>query len=242
MSGAHTTAESRPARGELDPSSLVVVVPAFNEAGAIGSVVRDLTREWPRVVVVDDGSSDDTGSAALAAGATVLSHVVNRGQGAALQTGLAYGLRSGAEFIVTFDADGQHRTEEIGRLVEPLVNGDCDVVLGSRFLEAADDVPLLRRLLLRCAVVFTRITSGLALTDTHNGLRGLSRHAAAAIDLRVDRMAHASEILDQIAALGLSYREVPVRIRYTRYSLVKGQSGLAAARVLLDYLLARVFN
>ncbi len=223
-------------------ASTYIVIAAFNETVTIADVVEDVRECWPHVVVVDDGSSDETASAAHDAGATVVRHPLNRGQGAALQTGFDYALAAGAEVIVTFDADGQHASREIERLVEPIASGTHDVVLGSRFLEAGGEVPLVRRLMLKGAIVFTRLASGLRLTDTHNGFRALSRKAATLIDLRADRMAHASEILDQIARHQLSYTEVPVHVRYTRHSRAKGQSSLDAFRVLLDYLLARIFN
>lgn len=219
-----------------------MVVPAFNEAAAIGAVVAALRAEWPRVVVVDDGSADATGAEARRHGAHVLTHLVNRGQGAALQTGLTYALRQGARYIVTFDADGQHRVEDIARLVAPLAEGRCEVALGSRFLEPGTAVPRGRRLLLKAAVLMTRLTSRLPLTDAHNGLRALSRRAAAGIRLRLDRMAHASEIVDQIARLRLPVLELPVRVRYTAYSRAKGQRGTDAVKVLVDYLLARLFG
>ncbi len=231
-----------------DPATLVprastfIVIPAYNEAPTIGAVVRDLLPGWPRVVVVDDGSTDRTADTAARAGAEVVRHAVNRGQGAALQTGFDYCLAAGARFLVTFDGDGQHPSEELERLVEPVAAGRCDIALGSRFLDARSDVPALRRLLLKAAVIFTRVVSGLRVTDTHNGLRALTRDAAERLELRADRMAHASELLDQISSLGLSWAEVPVRVRYTRHSRAKGQRGLDALRVLVDYVLNRVFR
>lgn len=222
-------------------ASTFIVIAAYNEERTIGRVVRDVRRGWPRVVVVDDGSTDGSAAVAREAGAEVVSHAVNRGQGAALQTGFAYCLTAGARFLVTFDADGQHSSDEIERLLAPLASGEYDVALGSRFLEPGARVPGLRRLLLKGAVVFTRIVSGLQLTDTHNGFRALSRRAARCIELRADRMAHASEILDQISSHRLAWIEVPVHIRYTRHSRAKGQSNLDAFRVLVDYLLSRIF-
>lgn len=215
------------------------VVPAYNEAGVVAESVRALTAASLRVIVVDDGSTDGTGAAARAAGATVLRHIVNRGQGAALQTGISYALRGGAQQIVTFDADGQHGAESVAALLQPLIDGRADVVLGSRFLDDETRVPVLRRLTLKAAVVFTRLMTGLRITDTHNGLRAMTRGAAEKIALRQDRMAHASEILDQIAAAKLRHVEVPVHIRYSDYARRKGQSSLGAFRVALDYLLGR---
>ena len=156
-------------------------------------------------------------------------------------TGIECARRRGASCVVTFDADGQHSAEDIPALVEPIARGEAAIVLGSRFLGQAPRMPASRRLLLLGAVVFTRVFSGLALSDAHNGLRAFSREAAERIELRLDRMAHASEVLDQIGRLGLPYREVPVTIRYTEYSLAKGQRGLDALKVAFDYLVGRLF-
>lgn len=224
------------------PTTVYAVVPAYNEGVTIGDVVTAVSTELPHlcIVVVDDGSMDDTAEQAARAGATVLRHVVNRGQGAALQTGIDYALSQGAKIIVTYDADGQHDPADLERLIAPLREGRADVALGSRFLEHVNEVPRTRRMVLRAAVLFTRMTSGLKLTDTHNGYRALSRAAAQKISIRLDRMAHASEILDQIRIHKLRYVEVPVRIRYTEYSRQKGQRARAAFRIAIDYLLGKL--
>lgn len=216
-----------------------VVVPAYNEGRVLGTVVEELVARGHRVVVVDDGSTDDTPAVARRAGAAVLRHAVNRGQGAALQTGIAYALRRGAEQIVTFDSDGQHAAEDVDVLVAPLLAGRADVVLGSRFIGTSEGMPAMRKMLLALAVVFTRVASGASVTDTHNGLRAFTRAAAAKLDIRLDRMAHASEILDQIVRQELRFEEVPVHVRYTEYSRRKGQSSFAALRILADYVLGR---
>jgi len=222
--------------------SVWVVIPAYNEGEVIGEVIRGLRCAWPRVVVIDDCSADATGAAAQAAGAVVLRHPVNLGQGAALQTGLRYALAQGAEAIVTFDADGQHRVEDIEVLLETQRQTGADVVVGSRFLGSAEGIPALRRLVLQAAVVFTRLTSGVALTDAHNGLRLLMRPAAARLRIEQNRMAHASEIVDQFHALGLKVAEAPVTIRYTEYSLQKGQRLDNAFHILLELLVARLIK
>jgi len=217
-----------------------VVIAAYNEETVIAGVVRPLVDTGYAVVVVDDGSRDRTGECARDAGAAVVRHAVNRGQGAALQSGLRYALRHGAGILVTFDADGQHSADDIPRLVGPIAAGAADIVLGSRFLEHAADVPAARRLLLRLAVAFTGVASGVRLTDAHNGLRALSRRAAEQVDLHLDRMAHASEIIDQLVRTGLPLVEVSVMVRYTTYSLQKGQRAGHAARIVWDYLLNRL--
>jgi glycosyltransferase involved in cell wall biosynthesis len=217
-----------------------VVIAAFNEARVIRGVVRELVAAFPNVVVVDDGSSDATGPEACAGGAVVLTHLINRGQGAALQTGISYAVAQGAEYVVTFDADGQHRPSDVPQLLAPIAAGEVDICLGSRFLGHELEIPPARRLLLRAAVVFTWLTSGMRLSDAHNGLRAFSRRAAAKLDMRLDRMAHASEIVDQVRATELPYKEVAVSIRYTEYSLAKGQRSGAAFRIAFDYLIGRL--
>jgi polyprenyl-phospho-N-acetylgalactosaminyl synthase len=219
-----------------------IVIAAYNEALKIADVVRELLTVFPHVVVVDDGSEDETAARAREAGASVLVHLVNRGQGAALQTGITYALAQGAEYIVTFDADGQHDMADLPALLTPIQNGKADICLGSRFLERREKIPLLRRWVLFCAVLFMRVTTHARLSDAHNGLRAFSRRAARALDLKLDRMAHASEIVDQIVASKLRYIEVPVRVRYTDYSLRKGQRNTAAFRVAFDYLMGRLIR
>ena len=219
-----------------------IVVPAYNEGSAVYDVVCELRSLYPNVVVVDDGSHDTTSAEAKRGGAIVLRHVLNRGQGAALQTGIAFSVKQGANVVVTFDADGQHRVEDVDRLVAALDTENADIAIGSRFLELRSNLPALRRLMLRVATRFMRMTSGVALTDAHNGLRAMRRSAAERIHLSIDGMAHASEIVDQIYRLRLRVTEVPVVIHYSEYSLRKGQSSLAAFRIAFDYLMKRIFR
>ena len=219
-----------------------IVIPTYNECESIEQVVREVRTEFPQVVVVDDGSQDDSFEAAVRCAPYVLRHAINRGQGAALQTGLEFALARGAEIIVTFDADGQHSVSDIAEMIAPIQSGLCDITLGSRFLGNACDMPRSRRLLLRLAVLFTRITGRLKVTDAHNGFRAFSRRAAEAIDIKLDRMAHASEMIDQIRESKLPFQEIPVHIRYTEYSLRKGQSSRGAFRIVVHYLLGKVLQ
>jgi glycosyltransferase involved in cell wall biosynthesis len=215
-----------------------VIIPAMNEAAVIASVVADVRRFTPEIIVVDDCSQDDTGRVAREAGAIVLRHLINRGQGASIQTGIDYALRHGAQILVTFDADGQHSADDLSSLISPIESRQADFVLGSRFL-SDNAVPPLRKLTLKLAIVFTRLTSGLRVTDAHNGLRAFSRRGAEKIHIQLDRMAHASEIMDQIRDSRLPYTEVPVSVRYTEYARRKGQRGIHAFRVAVDYLFGR---
>jgi glycosyltransferase involved in cell wall biosynthesis len=224
--------------GSVGPA-VYVVIPAYNEEAAIAEVVRRVRTRYGNVIVVDDGSADETGAAARSEGADVVTHLLNRGQGAALKTGFDRALSRHADIVVTFDSDGQHRVEDIDALILPIVEGRCDVALGSRFLAHRSHVPLTRKAVLKLGVLFTRLVSRICVTDTHNGLRAFSRRAAAGIHLYQDRMAHASEILEEIGRLRLPYVEVPVQIVYTEYSMHKGQKSSGAFRIVWDLLVGR---
>lgn len=213
-----------------------VVIPAYNESTSIGSVVRAVLPFVDGVVVVDDASADDTGREALAAGAVTLRHPVNLGQGAALQTAITQALVEGARYIVTFDADGQHDAAEIDGMLIMLREENADVALGSRFMGTTLDMPRARKLVLRLAVAFTRLTTGLKLSDSHNGFRAFTADSARQLRIRQNRMAHASEILEQIGQRHMTFVEVPVTIRYTEYSKLKGQRNTESLNILLDLL------
>ncbi|MDD5309524.1 MAG: glycosyltransferase family 2 protein [Deltaproteobacteria bacterium] len=215
------------------------VIPAYNEAKAITPVIEGALAAADEVVVVDDGSADETATVARAAGATVARHGKNLGQGAAIETGIELACRAGATHVVTFDADGQHSPGDAARMVERLDREGLDAILGTRGGKR-HGMPLERFLVLKAALLFTRLTTGLKVTDTHNGLRAFTARAAVLLDLRQNRMAHASEILGRIAKLRLAYAEEQVTVRYTDYSRAKGQSSLGAIRILLDLARARV--
>jgi len=221
-----------------------VVVPAFNEAQVIGSTLDGLLAYFePRqIIVVDDASSDATSQAAKTKHVTVIRHPINRGQGAALATGIAAAKRLNADAMITFDADGQHDPADLPAMLQPIFDDEADVVLGSRFLGEAPNLPTARRWLLIAGIVFTRLTTRLPVTDTHNGLRVLSKAAAHDIDLRQDRMERASELLETIARQKLRVVEKPVTIRYSDYSLSKGQSNADTLRVAARLLLSKLLG
>ncbi|RMI13282.1 glycosyltransferase family 2 protein [Cellulomonas triticagri] len=213
-----------------------VVVPLFNERTVVGDVVRDLRTAFPLVVVVDDGSTDDSAAVARDAGALVVQHPINLGQGAALQTGIEAALRLGARYVVTFDSDGQHQRTDAEAMVERLRADEADVVFGSRFLDSRTRPGLVKRLVLRAAIVYSNLTTGVHLSDTHNGLRALNRRAASALSIRQNRMAHASEIIEQVGHARLRWVEHPVHILYTDYSRSKGQSVFNAVNILTEMI------
>lgn len=214
-----------------------LIVPLYNEGQVIRSVMQEARRTFPNIVCVDDGSRDNSAQEALAAGVHVVQHPINLGQGAALRTGLDYALaQAGSRYFVTFDSDGQHRVVDAQRMVCRLADDSVDVVIGSRFLDTRTRTGWLKRVILRCAVWFERMRTGMRLSDAHNGLRALNRKAAVAIEINQNRMAHASEIIRQLAATGLPWREFPVRIAYTEYSRAKGQSLLNSVNILVDLI------
>lgn len=211
-----------------------LVVPLFNEASVIGGVVRGALERFEHVVCVDDGSTDGSAEEARAAGARVLEHPVNLGQGAALQTGIEYAVGAGAAYVVTFDADGQHRVDDAAAMVGLARSEDVAIVFGSRFLDDRTDAGWLKKVVLKVAVWFTNQSTGLRLTDAHNGLRVIRADAARGVHLRQDRMAHASEIVLHLGRTGLPWREHPVHVLYTDYSRSKGQSLLNSVNILVD--------
>jgi polyprenyl-phospho-N-acetylgalactosaminyl synthase len=217
-------------------SNVYIVIAAYNEAQSIPNVIPSLLEVYPNVIVVDDGSTDDTFGILRGYPISVLRHIINRGQGAALQTGMRFAIEHGADIIVTFDADGQHDVGEIQGLIDPVLSGECDLTLGSRFLGNAHHIPL-PKASVKNGVLFTRIFSGIKVTDVHNGLRAFSRKAALSIEIKMDRMGHASEILDQAYQAGLRVQEVPVNIYYTPYSLRKGQNSWNIMKVAAEILL-----
>lgn len=219
---------------------ICAVIPAYNEAGVIAGVMNKIKREVDEVIVIDDGSTDNTSEIAKSSGATVLRHFLNRGQGAALQTGIDYAAIQDFDVIVTIDADGQHEAAEIPKLVEPLRLGRVDVVLGSRFLNKDNKIPVSRKRLLKAATLFTRLYTGLNVTDTHNGFRAFSKKAASKIKLKQDGMAHASEIIEQIKKHELKISEVGVTVNYTYYSLNKGQKLTNSFKIVWDLILGRI--
>jgi glycosyltransferase involved in cell wall biosynthesis len=227
-----------------DLDDVWVVMPVFNEAPVLAQTLAGVTAQFGHVVCVDDCSSDTSAQIAQSffdAGVRTVRHPFNMGQGAALQTGIEYALLDPLmRRVVTFDADGQHRVADAVALVRhlgPQAEPAVDVALGSRFLASRGEMGWLKRLVLRAAIAYTNSSVGLRLTDTHNGLRAFSRQVAAGLDLRHNGMAHATEILEQIARSGARWTEVPVRVEYSPYSRSKGQSLLNSVNILVELLL-----
>ncbi|MUL84149.1 MULTISPECIES: glycosyltransferase family 2 protein [unclassified Mycolicibacterium] len=215
-----------------------IIIPAFNEASIIGDVISDVRSVFPHVVCVDDGSRDDTGDQALAAGAHVVRHPVNLGQGAAIQTGVEYARsRPGAKLFATFDADGQHQVKDVVRMVDRFDTDQVDLVIGTRFAGVVTHTPPLKRIILRAAAFLSPQSRALGLTDAHNGLRVFDKEVADELNLTMNGMSHAGEFIALAYQNRWRVAEEPVEILYTDYSKSKGQPLLNGVNILFDGLL-----
>lgn len=224
-------------------SNVALIIPAYNEGGAIKDTIQSIPTNFPIVIVVDDGSRDDTCERVQETRARLIKHPINLGQGAGLQTGIDAALLDPTiEYIVTFDADGQHRIEDVEHMIAFAAQHGTQIVLGSRFLGKAVNMPKMKRLILKAAVWFSNVTSGVHLTDTHNGLRVIHRSAAERLKLELPDFSHASEIVERIGQEKFSYAEIPVTIIYSEYSRSKGQSMINAINIAFDAILRKVIK
>ena len=219
--------------------NIYVVIAAYNEEETIEKVIENVKTIFDKVVVVNDCSSDKTLDKINATGAISLNHIINLGQGAALQTGIEYCRLEKADYVITFDADGQHSIEDAKKMLDELVDTCYDIALGSRFLGTTINIPKNKKLLLMLAIYYTNLTTGLKLTDAHNGLRVMNKRIIDTINIKQNRMAHASEIIEIIAQNNFKYIEVPTTIKYTEYSIKKGQKWWGAFPIIIDMLLRK---
>ncbi|MHB8903845.1 MAG: glycosyltransferase family 2 protein [Patescibacteria group bacterium] len=218
---------------------IVCVIPAYNEEKNITKVVSDVMPYADEVVVVDDYSRDNTSALAAGAGATVLRHIINRGQGAALQTGNEYALKNGADIIVHFDADDQFLAKEIPDMVKPIIEGRADIVFGSRFLGKETNFPFSKKyIIMPLAQFFSRVFLGVKLSDPQNGFRALSRSAAENIIIDNRQMAHASEIQVKAFKQKLKIAEVPITVIYHHF----GQKLSGGFIVIRDLIISKIIK
>lgn len=226
----------------LNDKKVAIVIPMYNEQKVIKRVLEELKQKFPNytIIVVDDCSIDESYKEACVKNIYLLKHIVNLGQGAALQTGIEYARNLGCSYVVTFDSDGQHNPNDIEPFIQRLDKGDVDIVLGSRFLGTAENMPTRKKYLLKLSRFFTWMTTGIWLTDSHNGFRAINIEKFPNFEITQNRMAHASEIISIIKSLGMRYVEMPCHIRYTEYTLQKGQSMWNSINIVIDYLIGGI--
>jgi len=215
-----------------------IIIPAYNEEKTIGRVISGLFENgYNHVVVVDDGSTDGTAKEAERAGAVVLRHIINRGQGAALQTGDEYALAHEAEAVVHFDADGQFDAADVAPALAAMHVARAEMVMGSRFMDRRSLVPFSKKyFLLPIARVINFLFTGIWLSDAHNGFRILSKNALRKIKITQDGMAHNSDVVRQVKKHGLKFIEHPVLVVYREY----GQGLGGGIKILWDLLFAKL--
>ena len=225
-------------------SDVAIVIPLYNEERVIKETLTNLRQKRPNdvIIVVDDGSSDNSYHEACVEGVYLLRHIVNLGQGAALQTGIDYAKKRGCKYVVTFDSDGQHCADDIERFVQALRDDEADIVLCSRFLGRAENIPTLKKYFLRVAAVVERFLTGINLTDVHNGFRAINVAKFPNFVITQNRMSHASEIIDLIKRLGMRYKELPCTIKYSEYSLSKGQSMMNSINIVIEFILGKAIK
>ncbi len=217
---------------------IYIVIAAYNEEKNIANILRSLVNLDYNIVVVDDGSKDRTVDIVKNYPVTLLKHIINRGQGASLVTGTEYAYQKGADIVVHFDADGQHLISEISKIIKPIMDNEVDIVLGSKFLQK-NKIPFFKKyFIIKPAIVFNNLFTGIKLTDVHNGFRGLSRKSLDLINIKQDGMAHASEIIAEIKKYKLKYKEVSVTVIYNEF----GQGLSGGLKILKDLMFDNIIK
>ena len=208
--------------------TLILILPAFNEAQVIAKVLQKIkiaVKKLPiktEILVVNDGSADNTLKIVEKSKVKVITHIINRGLGASLGTGMEYAKRKTADFAITMDSDGQHNPGDIIKVLTPLMKNQADVVIGSRLLGNKQDMPFLRRLNNKAFNLLTLGLFGITTTDSLSGFRGFSKKAIQKIKLKTERMEVSNEFFTEIKRNQLKFTEVPIKVIYTDYSMQKG--------------------
>lgn len=220
---------------------LLIILPAFNEGGKIGEVLKNLPAKIKGAssiekLVIDDGSSDNTSKVALSHKAKVLRHIINRGLGGGIGTGFEYARITGADIVVTFDSDGQHRPKDIEPLIKPIIEGIADVVIGSRFIKVSE-VPFDRIVINFLSNIATYILFGIWTSDSQSGLRAFNKNAISKIEIKTQKMEVSSEIFKEIKRNDLKFEEIPIKAIYTEYSRKKGQKNSNAVPTFIKMFL-----
>jgi glycosyltransferase involved in cell wall biosynthesis len=222
------------------------IVPAYNEEKNIKKTIKDLKETQYEIIIVDDCSCDNTYKVAKENTKYVIRHPINRGQGAALETGNQYAKKLGADIVVHFDADGQFLVKEIKDIVEPIVNGECDVVFGSRFLGKKSNMPWFKeQVIMRLGRLMNKIIFNIDLTDPQNGFRAMNLKALNKIKIQNDGSAHCSEIIYKTVKNKLKYKEIPITVIYNEFGqgILGGKGrGTGGLRILRDLFIGKIIE
>lgn len=226
-----------------DNKSIFIIVPCYNEATVIRATIHALVQKGYSIVVVDDGSDDNTHDSLRGLPVHYIRHAVNLGQGAALNTGIRYALSAGAEKLVTFDADGQHDTGDVEKMISLLDAKGVGIVFGSRFLEGSStNISGNRKLVLKIGRFINYLVSGILLTDANNGIRALTKDAAIKLQITENRSSHSAQIQNLVKINRIKYTECAVRVSYSAYSKQKGLKSINSIRILYDLILYKIFR
>jgi len=226
----------------------VFIIPAYNEWPVIKKTIENILEKWYKnILVINDWSRDNSRDILEKFWDKIilLNHLKNRWQWAALETGFEYLRRYWKiDYVVCFDADGQHSLDDLEKFYKILDNDkNIDIVFGSRFTwEANSNIPFSRKIILKLAILFTFFLSQIKLSDTHNWYRVFRRKILDDIKITIDWMGHASEIIDIVASKKINFREVPVTIKYTDYSLAKGQKSGNAINIAFRFIWSKFFR
>jgi len=225
---------------------LAILIPAYNEEKTLGAVIKSIPRRYPgiskvEIIVVNDGSIDKTAKIASKANVILIEHDLNRGLGAALGTGFEYARRQKFDFLLTFDADGQHNPDDIWPVLKPILSGKVDIVIGSR-LKKIKNMPWYRIIGIMGLNLITLAFFWVWTSDSQSGLRAFSRKAIENIEIKSNKMEVSSEFFNEIQRHNLTLVEIPVKSIYTTYSLTKGQKNSNVFRILSKLIYRRFFS
>tara|TARA_Y100000389_G_scaffold189524_1_gene213374 strand:- start:1455 stop:2135 length:681 start_codon:yes stop_codon:yes gene_type:complete len=220
--------------------NVYILIPVFNEAQKIESVVNDLSVSFKNIVAVNDGSTDSTQEILESLDVTTLKHSINLGTGAAVLTGFKYIQKlNNADAVITFDADGQHSPDDAVAFAKEILSCKKEVIFGSRFIKNKKNIPLIKRFVLFVVVFFTNKLSNINLSDAHNGLKAIKITALKKINIDIDQYAYESQIIHQVSKKGITYKEMPTNTIYTTYSKNKGQKLINGLIILEDLFKSR---
>jgi len=226
---------------------LAILIPAYNEEKTLGRVIKTLPKKFKgvekyEIIVVNDGSFDDTEKVAKNLPVTLLSHWLNRGLGGALGTGFAYAKKNDFDCLVTFDADCQHHPDDIQSVIDPIIKKQADMVVGSRLREKKGNMPWYRQIGILGMNMITYLLFWVWTTDSQSGLRAFSRNSIEKMEIKSQKMEVSSEFFHEVQYNNLVLKEVPIRSIYTDYSLTKGQKNINAFKILGRLMYRRFFG